>query len=128
MKKFTNVAAASVLAGALVLASTPANAATTVEEDATTAATTEAGAPKDVKTQEEKLSWEEQNKRDLAKIEITDARLDNALKGLTVTNGIIESSSNLKGLFIPTLLKGENGSTVLQIIASIAKLAGKVAL
>ncbi|MCT1451762.1 hypothetical protein M3G18_02385 [Corynebacterium sp. p3-SID1145] len=127
MKKFTNAAAASVLAGALVLAAAPANAATTA-----TTATTATAAPKAEKVEEaakaekaqkENLTWEEKQKRDRAQIEITDARLDNAKKGLDVTNGIIKSAGDIKDLFTPSFLKGDGASS---LIKGIAKIVGKI--
>ena len=118
MKKFTNAAAASVLAGALVLAAAPANAATTA-----TTATTATAAPKAEKAQKENLTWEEKQKRDRAQIEITDARLDNAKKGLDVTNGIIKSAGDIKDLFTPSFLKGDGASS---LIKGIAKIVGKI--
>ena len=127
MKKFTNAAAASVLAGALVLAAAPANAATTA-----TTATTATAAPKAEKVEEaakaekaqkENLTWEEKQKRDRAQIEITDARLDNAKKGLEVTGGIIKSAGDIKDLFTPSFLKGDGASS---LIKGIAKIVGKI--
>ena len=128
MKKFTNAAAASVLAGALVLAAAPANAATTATAVPAETATTATAAPKAEKAekaQKEKLTWEEKQKRDRAQIEITDARLDNAKKGLEVTGGIIKSAGDIKDLFTPSFLKGDGASS---LIKGIAKIVGKIIL
>lgn len=150
MKKFSNVAAASVLAGALVLAATPANAATTAPLDTpntastadtaatvSTAATTAPEAEQTEKTEKvektgkaakeekAKLTWEEKQKRDRAQIEITNARLDNAKKGLDVTSGIIKSAGEIKDLFTPSFLKGDGASS---LIKGIAKIVGKILL
>lgn len=113
MKKFTNAAAASVLAGAIVISGTPAQAAETANTE--TAATTTA-AEKPAKEKKEELTWQERNERALAQIDITSQRLDNAKKGLDVTDGIINSSSNLKDLFTPRIVKDGNASTLLKLI------------
>lgn len=113
MKKFTNAAAASVLAGAIVLSGTPAQAAETADTE--TAATTTA-AEKPAKEKKEELTWQERNERAQAQIDITSQRLDNAKKGLEVTDGIINSSSNLKDLFTPRIVKDGGLSTLLKII------------
>lgn len=135
MKKFTNAAAASVLAGALVLAAAPANAATTATTAPADTASTATAAPKAEKVEKvekaakaekaekEKLTWEEKQKRDRAQIEITDARLDNAKKGLDVTSGIIKSAGDIKDLFTPSFLKGDGASS---LIKGIAKIVGKI--
>lgn len=147
MKKFSNAAAASVLAGALVLAATPANAATTAPLDtpntastadtAATVSTAATAAPETAKTEKvektgkaakeekAKLTWEEKQKRDRAQIEITNARLDNAKKGLDVTSGIIKSAGEIKDLFTPSFLKGDGASS---LIKGIAKIVGKILL
>lgn len=132
MKKFTNAVAASVLAGALALTAAPANAATTAAADAAPAVSTASAeatgvtaAPKAEKPQKEKLTWEEKQKRDRVQIEITDARLDNAKKGLDVTSGIIKNAADLKDLFTPSFLKGDSGSS---LIKAIAKIVGKIFL
>lgn len=132
MKKFTNAAAASVLAGALALTAAPANAATDAAVDAAPAvfaasagATGVTATPKAEKPQKEKLTWEEKQKRDRAQIEITDARLDNAKKGLDVTSGIIKNAADLKDLFTPSFLKDDGGSS---LIKGIAKIVGKIFL
>lgn len=113
MKKFTNAAAASVLAGAIVLSGTPAQAAEAADTE--TAATTTA-AEKPAKEKKEELTWQERNERAQAQIDITSQRLDNAKKGLEVTDGIINSSSNLKDLFTPRIVKDGALSTLLKII------------
>lgn len=107
MKKFTNAAAASVLAGAIILAGTPAQAAETAAE---TTATTEK-APE--------LSWQERQERDRGQIDITNQRLDNAKKGLEVTDGIINSAGGVKDLFTPRILKEGGLSTILKIIGKL---------
>lgn len=61
MKKFTNAAAASVLAGAIVLAGTPAQAAETTATETAVATTATATAAKPTK---EKLTWQERQERD----------------------------------------------------------------
>lgn len=114
MKKFTNAAAASVVAGAIVLSGTPAQAAETA--DAETAATTTTAAEKPAKEKKDELTWQERNERAQAQIDITSQRLDNAKKGLEVTDGIINSSSNLKDLFTPRIVKDGALSTLLKII------------
>lgn len=116
MKKFTNAAAASVLAGAIVISGTPAQAAETADTE--TAATTTA-AEKPAKEKKEELTWQERNERALAQIDITSQRLDNAKKGLEVTDGIINSSSNLKDLFTPRIVKDGNASTLLKLIGKL---------
>ncbi|MDN8605896.1 hypothetical protein Q0N48_07810 [Corynebacterium ureicelerivorans] len=113
MKKFTNAAAASVLAGAIVLSGTPAQAAETADTE--TAATTTV-AEKPAKEKKEELTWQERNERAQAQIDTTSQRLDNAKKGLEVTDGIINSSSNLKDLFTPRIVKDGALSTLLKII------------
>lgn len=112
MKNFTNAAAASVLAGAIVLSGTPAQAAETADTE--TAATTTAEKP--AKEKKEELTWQERNERAQAQINITSQRLDNAKKGLEVTDGIINSSSNLKDLFTPRIVKDGSLFTLLKII------------
>ena len=112
MKKFTNAAAASVLAGAIVLSGTPAQAAETADTE--TAATTTTAAEKPAKEKKEELTWQERNERAQAQIDITSQRLDNAKKGLEVTDGIINSSSNLKDLFTPRIVKDGGLSTLLK--------------
>lgn len=114
MKKFTNAAAASVLAGAIVLSGTPAQAAEAADTE--TAATTTTAAEKPAKEKKEELTWQERNERAQAQIDITSQRLDNAKKGLEVTDGIINSSSNLKDLFTPRIVKDGGLSTLLKII------------
>lgn len=114
MKKFTNAAAASVLAGAIVLSGTPAQAAETAGTE--TAATTTTAAEKPAKEKKEELTWQERNERAQAQIDITSQRLDNAKKGLEVTDGIVNSSSNLKDLFTPRIVKDGALSTLLKII------------
>lgn len=115
MKKFTNAAAASVLAGAIVLSGTPAQAAEAADTE--TAATTTTAAEKPAKEKKkEELTWQERNERAQAQIDITSQRLDNAKKGLEVTDGIINSSSNLKDLFTPRIVKDGALSTLLKII------------
>ncbi|WP_273406523.1 hypothetical protein [Corynebacterium ureicelerivorans] len=114
MKKFTNAAAASVLAGAIVLSGTPAQAAEAADTE--TAATTTTAAEKPAKEKKEELTWQELNERAQAQIDITSQRLDNAKKGLEVTDGIINSSSNLKDLFTPRIVKDGALSTLLKII------------
>ena len=114
MKKFTNAAAASVLAGAIVLSGTPAQAAETADTE--TAATTTAAAEKPAREKKEELTWQERNERAQAQIDITSQRLDNGKKGLEVTDGIINSSSNLKDLFTPRIVKDGALSTLLKII------------
>ncbi|MEH0148118.1 hypothetical protein V6D40_10680 [Corynebacterium sp. Q4381] len=107
MKKFTNAAAASVLAGAMILAGTPAQAA----ETATATTVTTENAPE--------LSWQERNERDRAQIDITSQRLDNAKKGLEVTDGIINSAAGVKDLFTPRILKEGGLSTIFKIIGKL---------
>ena len=124
MKKFTNAAAASVLAGALVIAGTPAQAAeaTATETTAATAPTTTApatDAPKHEKPSKQKLTWQERQERDRGQIDITSQRLDNAKKGLEVTDGIINSAANLKDLFTPRILKDGNLGDVLKIVGKL---------
>lgn len=117
MKKFTTAAAASVLAGAIVLAGTPAQAAetaTAAETAVATAATATAAKPA-----KEKLNWQERQERDRAQIDITSQRLDNAKKGLEVTDGIINSAAGVKDLFTPRILKDGGLSTVLKIIGKL---------
>lgn len=114
MKKLTNEAAASVLAGAIVLAGTPAQAAETA---AVETATTVAAKPAKEKATE--LTWQERNERDRAQIDITNQRLDNAKKGLEVTDGIINSAAGVKDLFTPRILKDGGLSTVLKIIGKL---------
>lgn len=114
MKKFTNAAAASVLGGAIVLSGTPAQAAEAADTE--TAATTTTAAEKPAKEKKEELTWQERNERAQAQIDITSQRLDNAKKGLEVTDGIINSSSNLKDLFTPRIVKDGALSTLLKII------------
>lgn len=114
MKKFTDAAAASVLAGAIVLSGTPAQAAEAADTE--TAATTTTAAEKPAKEKKEELTWQERNERAQAQIDITSQRLDNAKKGLEVTDGIINSSSNLKDLFTPRIVKDGALSTLLKII------------
>lgn len=128
MKKFTNAAAASVLAGALVIAGTPAQAAeatattTATETTAATAPATTApatDAPKLEKPSKQKLTWQERQERDRGQIDITSQRLDNAKKGLEVTDGIINSAANLKDLFTPRILKDGNLGDVLKIVGKL---------
>lgn len=124
MKKFTNAAAASVLAGALVIAGTPAQAveATATETTAATAPATTAPAttaPKQEKPSKQKLTWQERQERDRGQIDITSQRLDNAKKGLEVTDGIINSAANLKDLFTPRILKDGNLGDVLKIVGKL---------
>lgn len=114
MKKFTNAAAASVLAGAIVLSGTPAQAAEAADTE--TAATTTTAAEKPAREKKEELTWQERNERAQAQIDITSQRLDNAKKGLEVTDGIINSSSNLKDLLTPRIVKDGALSTLLKII------------
>jgi len=116
MKKFTNAAAASVLAGAIVLAGTPAQAAETTATETAVATTATATAAKPTK---EKLTWQERQERDRAQIDITSQRLDNAKKGLEVTDGIINSAAGVKDLFTPRILKDGGLSTVLKIIGKL---------
>lgn len=116
MKKFTNAAAASVLAGAIVLAGTPAQAAEATAPETTAATTATATATKPAK---EKLTWEERQERDRAQIDITSQRLDNAKKGLEVTDGIINSAAGVKDLFTPRILKDGGLATVLKIIGKL---------
>ena len=117
MKKFTNAAAASVLAGAIILAGTPAQAAETaaVETDTTVATT----ATKLAKEKAPELTWQERNERDRAQIDITSQRLDNAKKGLEVTDGIINSAAGVKDLFTPRILKEGGLSTIFKIIGKL---------
>lgn len=124
MKKFTNAAAASVLAGALVIAGTPAQAAeaTATETTAATAPATTAPAttaPKQEKPSKQKLTWQERQERDRGQIDITSQRLDNAKKGLEVTDGIIDSAASLKDLFTPRILKDGNLGDVLKIVGKL---------
>ena len=114
MKKFTNAAAASFLAGAIVLSGTPAQAAEAADTE--TAATTTTAAEKPAREKKEELTWQERNERAQAQIDITSQRLDNAKKGLEVTDGIINSSSNLKDLLTPRIVKDGALSTLLKII------------
>ena len=114
MKKFTNAAVASVLAGAIILAGTPAQAAETTEVEA---ATTVAAKPAKEKAPE--LTWQERNERDRAQIDITSQRLDNAKKGLEVTDGIINSAAGVKDLFTPRILKEGGLSTIFKIIGKL---------
>ena len=116
MKKFTNAAAASVLAGAIVLAGTPAQAAETTATETAVATTATATAAKPTK---EKLTWQERQERDRAQIDITSQRLDNAKKGLEVTDGIINSAAGVKDLFTPRIMEDGGLSTVLKIIGKL---------
>lgn len=120
MKKFTNAAAASVLAGAIVLAGTPAQAAeATATETATETAVATAATATPAKPAKEKLTWQERQERDRGQIDITSQRLDNAKKGLEVTDGIINSAAGVKDLFTPRILKDGGLSTVLKIIGKL---------
>lgn len=119
MKKFTNAAAASVLAGAIVLAGTPAQAAETTATETTAVTTATATATKPAKEKAPKLTWEERQERDRAQIDITNQRLDNAKKGLEVTDGIINSAAGVKDLFTPRILKDGGLATVLKIIGKL---------
>ena len=120
MKKFTNAAAASVLAGAIVLAGTPAQAAeATATETATETAVATAATATPAKPAKEKLTWQERQERDRGQIDITSQRLDNAKKGLEVTDGIINSAAGVKDLFTPRILKDGGLATVLKIIGKL---------
>lgn len=123
MKKFTNAAAASVLAGALVIAGTPAQAAeataTTTATETTAATAPATTAPKQEKPSKQKLTWQERQERDRGQIDITSQRLDNAKKGLEVADGIINSAANLKDLFTPRILKDGNLGDVLKIVGKL---------
>lgn len=119
MKKFTNAAAASVLASALVIAGTPAQAAETTAATAPATAAPATDAPKLEKPSKQKLTWQERQERDRGQIDITSQRLDNAKKGLEVTDGIINSAANLKDLFTPRILKDGNLGDVLKIVGKL---------
>lgn len=122
MKKIVNAAAASVLAGAIVLGATPAGAAEAPAAAATTAASAATAAPnaaQATKPAKETLTWQERQERERAQIDLTSQRLDNAKKGLEVTNGIIDSAGGVKDLFTPRILKDGGLSTLLKIIGKL---------